>query len=211
MCCPRQNPSLHTPQPRDSTAARRPSGAACCQLPSACPWLLCAIVAFAANTANAADPGWTGVGARAGLTDSVIGEYLNQFEVTATYGLPWDWSLGSGWTLGTRLDTTVGALHGGGETGAVLSIGPALAFAHPGQRFAIELGISPTLLSRHEYGDADLGGNMQFTSFLGLSYRVSERLEVNGRIQHMSNADISEPNPGLDQLALGFRYLLHSQ
>lgn len=52
---------------------------------------------------------------------------------------------------------------------------------------------------------------MQFTSFLGLSYRISERLEVNGRIHHMFNANISDPNLGLDQIALGFRYLLDPQ
>ena len=208
MCRPRQNSGLDTPQPLRFDGCPAPIGRRLLSTAVRLSVASCAIVAFAAN---AADPGWTGVGARAGLTDSVMGENLNQFEVTATYGLPWDWSLGSGWMLGTRLDTTIGALHGGGETGAVLSVGPALAFAHPGQRFAIELGISPTLLSRHEYGDADLGGNIQFTSFLGLSYRVSERLEVNGRIQHMSNAGISEPNPGLDQIALGFRYLLDPQ
>lgn len=208
MYRPRPNPSLHTLQPLRFNSCPAPIGRRLLSIAVPLSVASCAIVAFAAN---AADPGWTGVGARAGLTNSVAGEDFNLFEVTATYGLPWDWSLGSGWTLGTRLDTAIGALHGGGETGVVLSIGPALAVVHPGQRFALELGVSPTVLSRHEYGDADLGGKLQFTSFIGLSYRATERLEVNGRIQHLSNAGISDPNPGLDQIILGCRYLLGPQ
>ena len=159
-----------------------------------------------ASSANSADPGWVEVGARVGFSDKVKGEDFNQYEIVGIYRLPWDHEYDSGWRLDTRLNTSLGVLNGGGTTAPVMTIGPGIAFLNPSKRFVIDAGISPTLLGTHKFGEADFGSNFQFTSFVGVGYRFNQNILVNARFQHMSNASIADPNPGLNQVMLGLNY-----
>ena len=159
-----------------------------------------------ASAARGTDQQWIGVGARFGFSKDVRGENFNQLEINTAYRLPQTWMLDSGWTLNSRINASAGVLHGGGDTAAIGTIGPGLEWVSPSQGFSIEAGISPTLVSRHEFGDADFGGIFQFTSFIGLSSRIGSQKAVSLRIQHMSNASIYDSNPGLDQAMLGIDY-----
>jgi len=159
-----------------------------------------------ASVVRGADQEWIEAGTRIGFSKTVHGEDFNQLEIVAAYRLPGSWILDSGWVLDSRLNASVGALHGGGDTAAIVTIGPGLAWVSPSQQFTVEAGISPTLVSRHEFGDADFGGIFQFTSFVGLSSRIGNQITASLRIQHMSNASIYDPNPGLDQVMLGINY-----
>jgi hypothetical protein len=61
--------------------------------------------------------------------------------------------------------------------------------------------------TRPGLGCAD-GEHLQFTSFvtLGVEFGAKRNLAVAYRIQHMSNAGINEPNPGLNVHMLEFSY-----
>ncbi len=170
--------------------------------------LLFVFVLTIASPAYAAGSDWLEIGARIGITGDINGEEFNQWEIATAYRLPWDWKYNSGWTLGTRLNASLGAIRSDGEAIAVVTLGPGLALLGPNQRFAIESGISPTLISENEFGAENLGSNFQFTSFIGMSYRLGQHIFVSGRLQHMSNAGIDDLNPGLDQgmLELGYRF-----
>ena len=160
-----------------------------------------------AVTARGEDHDWTEVGARYGFAKKVHGEDFNQYEIAAARPLPWSWPLDDGWMLNTRLNAAAGILdHDGGDSAAVGSLGPSLAWISPSQRYIFEFGTSPTLISEHEFDDADLGGSFQFTSFFGLQARLAEQTTATLRIQHMSNAGIYKHNPGLDQVMLGFMH-----
>jgi hypothetical protein len=169
------------------------------------PVLVIGLFIFA-SAARGADQEWIEAGARIGFSKDVHGESFNQLEMTATYRLPWTWMLDNGWTLDSRINASAGALHGSGDTAAIAAIGPGLAWISPSQQFTVEAGISPTLISRHEFGDADLGGTIQFTSFVGLNYLIGTQTTASFRIQHMSNASIYSHNPGVDQAMLGISY-----
>jgi hypothetical protein len=169
------------------------------------PVFFIALFTFA-SVARGADENWVEFGARIGYSKDVGGENFNQLEIATSYRLPRSWILDDGWILESRINASAGALHGGDETAAIVTIGPGLAWVSPSQQYAIEAGISPTLMSKHEFGGADFGGNFQFTSFVGLNSRLGEQISATVRVQHMSNASIYDSNPGLDQMMLGIHY-----
>ena len=168
--------------------------------------LFATVLCIIASAAQGADQEWIEAGARLGFSKDVRGENFNQLEMAAAYRLPRRWVLDSGWIIESRLNASAGVLNGGGDTAAIVSTGPGLAWINPGQEFTIEAGISPTLMTRHEFGDADFGGVFQFTSFVGLNSRIGKQTTASLRVQHMSNASIYDSNPGLDQAMLGINY-----
>jgi len=129
-----------------------------------------------------------------------------QVEAFVTYLLPWKLTLGSGWFLGTILNGSAGALNGGGDTGFIATFGPGLMFGNEKGGCALFGGVSPTLMSRYEYGFEDFGGIFQFTSHIGLSYLFTEHFGIGYRFQHMSNANIYDENPGLDMQMFILKY-----
>jgi hypothetical protein len=145
-----------------------------------------------------ADTGWL-TGVRGGFShDEAGGEDFQQLEVFAEYSLPWQWGERGGWRLATALDGSVGVLHGGGKNGLLAALGPALQFGYGELPWRLDVGVSPTLLSRSHFQEADLGGTIQFTSHLGLRWQLSRELGVGYRFQHLSNAGLQTPNPGLE-------------
>ena len=155
-----------------------------------------------------ADTGWTAAGLRAGIDDGRNDEDLTQFEAFALYQLPWSWNIGSGWHLAPVLEINAGALHGGGDTAFVGSAGPGMFLQSPSGRFALLGGLNPGFISEDNIGDDELGGPLQFTSHIGLSYTIQQRWMIGYRFQHMSNADIYSANPGVNMhmLTIGFRF-----
>jgi hypothetical protein len=137
-------------------------------------------------------------GARAGFSDSRPREDFHQYDIFMTYELPWRWSVSSGWELRTRLKATAALLRAAGERGLIFSAGPGFVVANDTRRISLIGGYSVGLLTEHEYGRHDLGGPLQFTGHLGVAYRLHRSVEVGYRLQHMSNAGIYDPNPGLD-------------
>jgi Lipid A 3-O-deacylase (PagL) len=72
---------------------------------------------------------------------------------------------------------------------------------------SLEGGVSPTGLSRYDFGAKNFGTYFQFTSHLGLNWDILPRVRLSYRFQHMSNAGLSRHNPGLNLHMLGVSYL----
>jgi hypothetical protein len=70
----------------------------------------------------------------------------------------------------------------------------------------LDFGASPTILSRYDFSQRDLGGRFQFTDNLGLDWHISNYFTVGWRFQHMSNAGIYKRNPGLNLQMLSASY-----
>jgi hypothetical protein len=70
------------------------------------------------------------------------------------------------------------------------------------------MGVNATIISDHTFGDEDFGGPFQFTSHIGLDYYFTRHFMMGYRLQHMSNAGIYSPNPGVNihMLAVGYRF-----
>lgn len=138
------------------------------------------------------------VGLQAGRNITHNDENFDQYEIAANWPLPWKWRWGGWIQVETRLNTTAGVLEGEGETAALGTVGPAFVFGSGNGRLEVIAGSSLTAISRHKFDEEDFGGVLQFTHHVGARYRFTERFRAGVRVQHMSNADIYDDNPGLD-------------
>lgn len=95
--------------------------------------------------------------------------------------------------------------RGRSESMGQLSAIPMLRW-WPNESFYLELGSGPTVLSRSEFADRDLGTRFQFGSHVGMGFLIDKAQRVGIRYSHYSNADIKKPNPGLDMVELAYTY-----
>lgn len=123
---------------------------------------------------------------------------FEQAELFADMNLPWRWGSDPGWQLQTRLDLSAGVLHGRSDNGFIGTVGPDFVVRHGSFPANLELGVSPTLLSRTEYDGMNFGIPLQFTSHAGLNWELGDHFGIGYRYQHMSNAHLSSHNPGLN-------------
>ena len=154
------------------------------------------------------------LGFRGGFNATDRNVDFEQYEAFVHYKLPWTWRWSTGWGLDTRLDASAGALEGGDDTGFIGTIGPAVVLSRS-TFWSLEIGVGFTYLSEDEFGRPEIegagenfGGEFQFSSHVGINYLFSNRWDLGYRFQHMSNADIEDPNPGLEMhlFQLGYRY-----
>ena len=146
------------------------------------------------------------LGFRAGINDDRNEEQFTKYEVFVNCTLPWVWRSKWGWILVPKIDLTAAALHAAGTTGFLGSLGPALVVTKQGWRVMVELGISPAYLSQDIYGQEDLSGHIQFLTHGGVIVRNLKNLGIGYAFQHISNADIQQPNPGLNMHNIQITY-----
>jgi len=151
---------------------------------------------------------WRSIGLRAGVNDNRNDEDFKQYESFATWSLPWTWHPSLNWTIGTYLEANAGMLRGGGESAFVGSIGPGLYFTGFKERIDISMGINPSIISKHKFGDENLGGTVQFTSHIGVNLNFTRHFTIGYRLQHMSNGILYDKNPGLNlhMIEMGYRF-----
>lgn len=146
------------------------------------------------------------VGARFGIAANSSSKNFYQAETFVDWNLPWSWDLGRSWHLRTHLDFSLGWLGNQYHDGAIGTGGPLLALGRPRLPVFLEAGVSPTGLSRTQYVSKDFGVPVQFTSYGGLYWDFAEHFRLGYRYQHMSNASISNHNPGLNLHMFGLSY-----
>ena len=151
---------------------------------------------------------WRSIGVRAGVDDNHNDEDFKQYESFATWSLPWIRHSFSNWMIGTYLEANAGMLRGGGESAFVGSIGPGIYITGFKEKIEISMGINPSIISRHKFGDENLGGPVQFTSHIGFNLNFARHFTIGYRLQHMSNGILYEHNPGLNMhmLEVGYRF-----
>lgn len=152
-----------------------------------------------------AESGWMEMGMRGGISANSTVNF-EQYEMFAAYRLSPQWTYDSGWLVQTQINATLGKLRSDDVSSEVISIGPGLTLSKPDSAFSVDVGSSPTYISDPVHGGKDLGGNTQFISHIRLNYRFSHTFAVGFRFQHMSNAGLENPNPGLNIEALELSY-----
>jgi hypothetical protein len=83
------------------------------------------------------------------------------------------------------------------------SIGPGINLHGFKEILEISMGINPTIISKHKFGDENLGGPIQFTSHVGINLFFANHYSIGYRLQHMSNGVLYEYNPGLNMHMIG--------
>jgi lipid A 3-O-deacylase len=147
-------------------------------------------------------------GSRGGISFNEGNHRFGQAEAFADFDLPWQWNFCSDYRLQPRIDVSSGYL--GDETTSAFmgTAGPLLELRKGHFPLVLEGGASPTLISRYRFGSTDFGEDFQFTSHIGLAWYITDHLSVGCRFQHMSNAGLAKPNPGLNvgMLVLSYHF-----
>lgn len=124
-------------------------------------------------------------------------------ETYLNWDTPWHWAMGREWELRTRLELTGGWMSGRGDNSIFGSIGPGFVVSWKDFPVMLEAGVSPTLLGREQFGNTDFGTVFQFTTHGGLTWRMTSRLDLGVRFEHLSNANIGPSNPGVNLYSVG--------
>ncbi len=146
-------------------------------------------------------------GVRGGFATETGDQEFHQLEAFLNCNLPWGWDLGYDLWLQTRLDASAGAFGDSSRGAAVVTAGPSVILSYGKVPLSLEVGLSPTAISRHEFETRDLGSYYQFTSHVGVNFDFLAHCRLSYRFQHMSNAGFAEPNPGLNMHIFGLGYL----
>ncbi len=170
--------------------------------------LVFALICFAPQPLFGDETGFRSIGLRGGVNDHINDEDFKQVDGFSTWSLPWSRQWDTGWALGTYLEANAGVLRAAGKTGFVGAIGPGIYITGFNEKIEITMGINPTVISRHKYGDENLGGPIAFTSHIGFALNFTRHLFIGYRLQHMSNAVLYEHNPGLNMhmIEIGYRF-----
>lgn len=173
---------------------------------------LCAL--FAPDPSYSDDFRLLNISVRARISGAtVLGEQqpeeFQEFDVMATFGLPWESYSSSGWGVGTRLMASAGLLRGAGETGLVVSLIPGVALGSKDGRFFLDMGAGGALLSRYQFGTQDFGGHFQFALTVGAGFPVYKQLGLGYRFMHYSDAGVHGGDTiGADFHMIEFTYRL---
>jgi hypothetical protein len=133
---------------------------------------------------------------RGGLSgSSVIGEEqqtdFNQVDLALTARLPWEWNVGTGWIIKTRLLTSAGVLRGSDETNGVFTLVPLdVIFGRKDGLISIDMGVGGALLTDYKFGNQNFGGPFQFVWTWGATSRFAEPFGAGYHFQHYSDATI---------------------
>jgi len=176
------------------------------------PWAACVILITTA-TGWAQDFRLESAGTRFGFPAASGGNRLYQSEAFADFDLPWRWDLGKDWRVESRVDVSAGAMFEDGREGFVGGAGPFLALNHAKFPVSLEGGSGLTGITRYQYGalraagSKDFGDPIQFTTYAGIYWDFAAHFRAGYRFQHMSNAGIASPNPGLNMNVFSLSYL----
>jgi lipid A 3-O-deacylase len=131
----------------------------------------------------------------------------------------WDWNREllrmSDWQLGGYFDLAIGQWHHGdvrpGQNDNITEIGLTPVFRVEGTSRTgpyLEAGIGFHLLSHTQIGDKRVSTAFQFGDHLGFGYRFGAKsaFDLGYRFQHLSNASIKRPNPGINFHQIRLQY-----
>lgn len=147
-------------------------------------------------------------GARGGFSAKGSELSFYQTEAFVDWDLPWRWEAGSGFQLRTGLDASAGWINGRGENAFIGTAGPTISLGCRDFPLRLDLGTSPSVLSRDQFGNTDLGIPFQFTTHAQLLLDLGKRVTLGYRYQHMSNANLAGSNPGVNMhmISVGYRF-----
>jgi hypothetical protein len=125
-------------------------------------------------------------------------------------GAQWNWRRrwleSGGWHLGGYWDFSVGHWHGGPKDFAEIGFTPTFRWQRSeGGSPYLEAAIGLHVLdSVHVAEDRSFSSRFQFGDHIGAGFRFGERnrWDLGVRLQHLSNAGIRNPNPGINFLQL---------
>jgi hypothetical protein len=157
-------------------------------------WVVAIVLTSSSNLA--AELRLESLAVRGGFSgSSVIGKEqqtdFNQVDLALAARLPWEWNVGTGWIIKTRLLTSAGVLRGSQETNGVFTLVPLdVIFGRKDGLLSIDMGVGVALLTDYKFGEQNFGGPFQFVWTWGATSRFAGPFGVGYHFQHYSDATI---------------------
>jgi hypothetical protein len=154
------------------------------------------LTVMAASISTAGEVRLESLAVRGGFSgSSVIGEEqqtdFNQVDLALAARLPWEWNVGTGWIIKTRLLTSAGVLRGSQETNGVFTLVPLdVIFGRKDGLLSIDMGVGVALLTDYKFGEQNFGGPFQFVWTWGATSRFAGPFGAGYHFQHYSDATI---------------------
>lgn len=134
--------------------------------------------------------------------------------VTARWDWNKRWAIGQNWNATGFWEAGIGRLNGGGVNSNDLwdiSITPVFRLRSGVSPFYLEGAIGAHFLSTTRINNRRaLGSSFQFGDHVGFGWNFGDkdRYELGYRFQHLSNANLADPNDGINfhQIRLGYNY-----
>ena len=168
---------------------------------------LASYILLGSQTSRANFDNIAAIGFRSGVSVGSDREDFQQYEAFLNYKTWWeDVQFFTHYKLSMTVNLSTGTLTTGAETEFIGSVGPRLVLGWFGSKVTLDGGISATVLGNKRFGDENFGGQYQFTSHIGTNIPLRSHVILNFRFQHMSNASLREPNPGLNMFLFGLSY-----
>ena len=159
----------------------------------------------------AAAPAWDGLAIETGHATRT-----DMTRIAAQWQWPQRWWQGAAGHLGGYWDVSAAQWQRAGRPGERSRLGeigvtPVLRLQLNDLRGPyLEAGIGVHLLSATTLGNKRFGSALQFGEHLGFGYRFGGRgaIDVGYRYQHLSNANLSDPNNGIEFHQIRLQYWL---
>ena len=154
------------------------------------------LTVMAASMSTAGEVRLESLAVRGGFSgSSVIGEEqqtdFNQVDLALAARLPWEWNVGAGWIIKTRMLTSAGVLRGSHETNGVFTLVPLdVIFGRKDGLLSIDMGVGVALLTDYKFGEQNFGGPFQFVWTWGATSRFAGPFGAGYHFQHYSDATI---------------------
>ncbi len=162
---------------------------------------------IASSQSSAEDTSPIELGVLTGFVTIAKDADFEQHEFFANYRLPLRVQLGAGWHVTPALVAAAGNLRSeDDETSFVGSGGLNLSLGKNEGRLLFDIGTRGSILSKSEFEAEDFGGAFEFILHVGLRFHLNQSLRVGSRLQHMSNANIHDKNPGLNLWVIDVGY-----
>ncbi len=132
------------------------------------------------------------------------GDDFRQYDLFVIWRTPWHWIHPIG-NVGAFVEahTGGGLLRNPDNRAGFAYAGPGVRVATPRFPAYVSLASVPAYLTRSRFGDVDFGQRLQFISSASITWMMTPEIGLRYRIQHMSNARLATPNPGLDTHSAG--------
>jgi len=158
--------------------------------------IICLISLFGESSAFNSNK--TTIGFRTGTSENEMRGSFNQYEIFIARALPLDIIISSKVALRPRMEVSIASLVGESKTGYYSTVGTITTVDFANNPISIEVGSSFTFLNKYEYEQVNIGGLFHFISHIGISLKLYQHIRTTFRFQHMSNAGIRQPNPGIN-------------
>jgi hypothetical protein len=145
-------------------------------------------------------------GFRLGVSDYEKPDTFVLEEVFAQRALPWRWEKSGRLEMTTAVELSLGHLGADGTDAFAGGVGPVLRGSWAGLPLFIDVGTKATYISQLHFGLVNYGGKAQFVSHFEVGVELGSNWELAYRFQHMSNARVYKPNPGLNLHVLAVQY-----